>query len=75
MSARANDEGVLGTVTTVHGNNMYRVELEVCGSLQKLLCHLSGKMLRHKINVVSGDRVRVDVNPPYDRGRITFRER
>ena len=40
----------------------------------ELLAHLSGKMRMHKIRLVIGDRIRVEMSP-YDltKGRITFR--
>jgi translation initiation factor IF-1 len=40
-----------------------------------LLCHISGKMRKHFIRIVPGDRVTVEISP-YDltKGRITFRE-
>ena len=40
----------------------------------ELLAHLSGKMRMHKIRLVIGDKVRVEMSP-YDltKGRITFR--
>ena len=52
---------------------MFRVNLEQ-GS--KILGHISGRMRQNKIQILTGDRVRVELSP-YDltRGRITFRER
>lgn len=43
---------------------------------QVVKCHLGGKMRKHKINVVVGDRVRVKITP-YDitRGIITLRHK
>ena len=40
----------------------------------EILAHLAGKMRKHFIKIVPGDRVKVEVSP-YDitRGRITFR--
>jgi translation initiation factor IF-1 len=41
-----------------------------------VLAYLSGKMRKHYIRVLLGDRVRVELSP-YDlsRGRITYRHR
>ena len=41
---------------------------------QEILAYLSGKMRMHKIKLLPGDRVKVQLSP-YDltRGRITFR--
>ncbi len=43
---------------------------------EMVLAHLAGKMRLHRIRIVPGDRVRVELSP-YDltKGRITFRER
>ena len=62
-----------GIVEEVLPNAMFRVRL-VQGPL--ILGHISGKMRKNKIQILEGDRVRVEMSP-YDltRGRITFRER
>lgn len=41
-----------------------------------ILCHISGKMRKHFIRIIAGDRVTVQLSP-YDltRGRITFRHK
>jgi len=57
----------LGTVVKVLGNNNYEV------AVGEGDCHLRGKMQRFRINVIPGDEVTVEVPPPYDKGRITFR--
>lgn len=61
-----------GVVKESLPNTMFRVEIKE-GYL--ILAHLSGRMRRHYIRIVPGDRVRVEVSP-YDltRGRITYRE-
>ena len=62
-----------GTVAEKLPNNMFRVELE---NGHKVLAHVSGKMRMHFINILPGDKVRVEVSP-YDlgRGRIVFRSK
>lgn len=62
-----------GTVSEKLPNNMYRVELE---NGHKVLAHVSGKMRMNFINILPGDRVRVELSP-YDltRGRIVFRSK
>ncbi len=67
-------EGV-GTIEKVLGNNNYEVEVGEDGEVRTVLCHLSGKMRRFKINVIPGDEVTVEIPHPYDKGRITFRGR
>jgi translation initiation factor IF-1 len=63
---------VTGTVTEPLPNAMFRVELEN-GHL--VLAHVSGRMRRHFIRILPGDKVRLELSP-YDlnRGRIVFRE-
>jgi translation initiation factor IF-1 len=60
-----------GTVTEPLPNAMFRVELE---NGHKVLAHSSGKMRMHRIRILPGDRVQVEITP-YDlsRGRITYR--
>jgi len=52
-------------------NAMFRVELE---NGHKVLAHISGKMRKHYIRILPGDRVKVELSP-YDlqRGRIVYR--
>jgi translation initiation factor IF-1 len=54
-------------------NAMFRVELE---NGHQVLAHVSGKMRKHFIRILPGDRVRVELSP-YDltRGRIVYRLR
>ncbi|ACH93124.1 Bacterial Protein Translation Initiation Factor 1 (IF-1) [Borrelia duttonii CR2A] len=54
-------------------NTMFRVELKN-GHL--VLAHLSGKMRKHFIKIVPGDKVKVELSP-YDltKGRIVYREK
>jgi len=62
---------VEGTVSEKLPNNMFRVQLE---SGHIILAHVSGKMRMNFINILPGDRVKVELSP-YDlqRGRIVFR--
>lgn len=64
---------VEGVVRESLPNTMFRVELE---NNHVILAFLSGKMRKHFIKIVPGDKVRVELSP-YDltKGRITFRER
>jgi translation initiation factor IF-1 len=61
-----------GVVKESLPNTMFRVEIT---SGHRILAHLSGKMRKHYIRIVPGDRVKVALSP-YDltRGRIIFRE-
>ena len=60
-----------GTVTELLPNAMLRVKLE---NEHEILAHTAGKMRKHRIRVLAGDRVNVEMTP-YDlsKGRITFR--
>lgn len=60
-----------GTIEEALPNAMFRVELE---NGHKVLAHISGKMRKHFIKILPGDKVKVELSP-YDltRGRITFR--
>lgn len=64
---------VEGIVKEALPNTMFRVELQ---NSHIILAHLSGKMRKHYIRIVPGDKVKVALSP-YDlnRGRIIFRER
>ena len=60
-----------GTVVEPLPNAMFRVELE---NGHKVLAHSSGKMRMHRIRILPGDKVTVELTP-YDlsRARIVFR--
>ena len=60
-----------GTVTELLPNAMFRVKLD---NEHEILAHTAGKMRKHRIRVLAGDRVNVEMTP-YDlsKGRITFR--
>lgn len=62
-----------GTVIDSLPNATFRVKL---GEGHEVLAHLSGKMRKHFIKVLPGDRVTVELSP-YDltKGRITYRHR
>lgn len=60
-----------GKVVEVLPGNNFRVDLETGINV---LCHLSGKMRMHRIMIVVGDTVEVEMSP-YDvtKGRISYR--
>ena len=62
-----------GKVIDTLPNTMFRVELE---NGHVVTAHISGKMLKHYIRILTGDSVKVEMTP-YDltKGRITFRMR
>lgn len=60
-----------GVVTETLPNTMFRVELE---NGHMITAHISGRMRKHYIRILTGDKVKVELTP-YDlsKGRITFR--
>lgn len=62
-----------GTVLETLPNTLFRVELE---NGHVVTAHISGKMRKHYIRILRGDKVMVQLTP-YDlsKGRITYRMR
>ncbi len=62
-----------GTVIDTLPNTMFRVQLE---NGHVITAHISGKMRKHYIRILTGDQVKVEMTP-YDlsKGRITYRVR
>ena len=62
---------VEGKVIACLPNTMFRVEL---ANGHIVLAHISGRMRKHYIKILPGDRVLVELSP-YDltRGRVTYR--
>ncbi|MGR6034993.1 MAG: translation initiation factor IF-1 [Candidatus Nitrosoglobus sp.] len=62
-----------GTVIDTLPNTMFRVELE---NGHIITAHISGKMRKHYIRILTGDKVTVQLTP-YDlsKGRIVYRAR
>ena len=62
-----------GTVLDTLPNTMFRVELE---NGHVVVAHISGKMRKNYIRILTGDKVTVEMTP-YDlsKGRIVYRAR
>ena len=62
-----------GKVIDTLPNTMFRVQLE---NGHIVTAHISGKMRKHYIRILTGDSVKVEMTP-YDltKGRITYRAR
>ena len=60
-----------GTVVETLANTKFRIKI---ATGHEILAHISGKMRKHFIRIIPGDRVTVEVSP-YDltRGRIIYR--
>ncbi len=61
-----------GVVVKALPSAMFRVQLD---GAHEILAHLSGKMRKHYIRILPGDRVKVELSP-YDlsKGRIIYRQ-
>jgi translation initiation factor IF-1 len=62
-----------GTIIDTLPNTMFRVELE---NGHVVIAHISGKMRKNYIRILTGDKVKVELTP-YDltKGRIVYRAR
>ena len=71
MSEKEEAIQVEATVLEPLPNAMFRVQMD---NKHKVLAHISGKMRKHFIRILPGDRVLVELSP-YDltRGRIVYR--
>ncbi len=71
----AKEEGieVTGTIIERHPGGIFSVELD---KNHKVLAQIAGKLRKHRIRILNGDRVNVELSP-YDltRGRIVYRFR
>jgi translation initiation factor IF-1 len=62
-----------GVVNEVKPDTRFIVELE---NGHNVVAYMSGKMRKHRIRILAGDKVRIEMTP-YDlgKGRITFRHK
>ena len=62
-----------GEVIETLPNTTFRVKLE---NDHVIIAHISGKMRKHYIRILTGDKVKLEITP-YDltKGRIIFREK
>ena len=62
-----------GVVNEVLPNTVFRVQLD---NDHQITAYASGKMRKHRIRILAGDRVTVEMSP-YDltKGRISFRHK
>ena len=61
-----------GEVIDTLPNTLFKVRLE---NGHEIIAHISGKMRKHYIRILTGDKVTVEMTP-YDltKGRITYRK-
>ena len=62
---------VSGIVTEALPNTFFRVKRDDTG--EEMLTYLSGKMRLHRIRVLIGDKVAVEIDPYGGKGRIVKR--
>lgn len=67
-------EGIIeleGSIIDVLPNQTYKVELD---NKHLITCYTAGRLKQHRIRLVLGDKVRIEMTP-YDleKGRITYR--
>jgi translation initiation factor IF-1 len=62
-----------GTIEEVQRNAIFKVKLE---NNHMITAVISGRMRQHKIQILLGDRVKIEMSP-YDltKGRVVYRER
>jgi translation initiation factor IF-1 len=72
MSNKEDVIELVGAVEEVLPGSMFRVKVE--NMPNPLLCYMGGRLKQHKIRIILGDNVKLEVSP-YDlsKGRITFR--
>jgi len=63
---------VTGVVEEVLPGSMFRVKLDGMNSI--ITCYTGGKLKQHKIKIILGDKVKVEMSA-YDltKGRVTYR--
>ena len=60
-----------GEVIDTLPNTLFRVRLE---NGHEIIAHISGKMRKHYIRILTGDKVKVEMTPfDLSKGRITYR--
>jgi translation initiation factor IF-1 len=64
---------VFGSIKQVFPSTTFSVELD---NGHVILAHIAGRLRRHRIKILPGDRVEIEVSP-YDltKGRIVYRYR
>jgi translation initiation factor IF-1 len=61
-----------GIVEEVLPNSTFRVKVDNMNQI--VLCYMGGRLKQHKIKIILGDKVKIEMSP-YDltKGRITYR--
>ncbi len=67
------DSGVVGTVVEALPNTLFRLAMSVGDEKKEVLAYLSGKMRMHRIRVLVGDKVLVELDHYGGKARIIKR--
>lgn len=70
-SNKEKTSSAIGVVTEALPNTLFKVKFE--NKEEEMLAYLAGKMRMHRIRVLIGDKVEVELDPYGGRGRITRR--
>ena len=70
MTQKDNIQEKEGVVVEALPNTLFRVKLT---DGTEILSYISGKMRLHRIRILVGDQVKIEMSPGDGRGRITYR--
>ena len=70
MTQKENIQEKEGVVVEALPNTLFRVKL---ADGTEILSYISGKMRLHRIRILVGDQVKIEMSPGDGRGRITYR--
>ncbi|OGZ57286.1 MAG: translation initiation factor IF-1 [Candidatus Spechtbacteria bacterium RIFCSPLOWO2_12_FULL_38_22] len=70
MTQKDNIQEKEGVVVEALPNTLFRVKL---ADGTEILSYISGKMRLHRIRILVGDQVKIEMPPGDGRGRITYR--
>lgn len=71
MEANKGRNEAFGVVTEALPNTLFRVKLD--GTGEEIMAYLAGKMRLHRIRVLIGDKVKVELDPYGGKARISKR--
>ncbi|MSR71197.1 MAG: translation initiation factor IF-1 [Candidatus Taylorbacteria bacterium] len=71
QNAQSKDTGAFGVVTEALPDTLFKVKID--GKEDVVLAYLAGKMRLHRIRVLIGDKVSLEMDPYGGRARITKR--
>lgn len=72
MDTKKDKDEAYGMVTEALPNTLFKVKLDGSDA-EEILAYLSGKMRMHRIRVLVGDKVKLDIDPYGGKARISKR--